>query len=304
MADTTNTRPIFHRAGLIDKLVPLYIANKKLAYKGFVNEITTKDRYYQIASIGDMAAATLVNELTEIPEDDFATPFLQQLVPRGRKVKYKVSDEAYSRDPNGIYGDKRIASLLGAAITKAMDTDASGFLNRADDSTFLTTPDGIAIASTAHLNAAGTYSTRLSTDAPLSYGALEQALVELSQQTSHDGDPMDFDSEVWLLVPPALYPLAMRIWKSMNVNTNANREYNYGGNMIRGVIKLSRATSSTAWMIVAADPDIKPFMMVHGSAVKTHNWYDGNIDGHLWNIRKMWALGVAQARGYVWSPGQ
>jgi hypothetical protein len=128
-------------------------------------------------------------------------------------------------------------------------------------------------------------------------------LVELSQQTSHDGDPMDFDSEVWLLVPPALYPLAMRIWKSMNVNTNANREYNYGGNMIRGVIKLSRATSSTAWMIVAADPDINPFMMVHGSAVKTHNWYDGNIDGHLWNIRRPGATCGHLASEPCWGTG-
>jgi len=307
MAQTTESLKLFHRAGLIDRTLHLYMKAAKAPYKQMVNTVETRDRYYQLAALSDLPAASLINEITLIPDENLFSPWTQQIIPRSRKIKFIVSDEAYSRDPEGVY--KKAPYLTERSISKALDIEGAGLLSRATDATFLTTPDQVAIASAAHLNEIGVWSNIISSggvaNPVLSYGAVEDGIVQLMGQTGYNGiDNYDLMGPYDLWVTTENVGLANRIVKAMQRHDTANHDPNWAGDLIRNVVVVPRASASTttAWALVATG-DRNPFLLVNGLGLKTHYWYDGDNDAHKWNARKMWAYGAIDARGFVYSAG-
>jgi hypothetical protein len=302
MAKGTYSSPMWHREGLIDEEILLFNKLYKPAYRRFVDEVDTRDRYYQLATVSDMPAMSQVDELVPVPELNFETPYSTTVVPLSYKGKFKLAFEAYKRDPEGLY--KNIPKLLSRAYMKSMDGDCAGFISRPDDAAFITTPDGIALASTAHLTAEGTFSNILSGNGPLTYAAAQALILAIMQHPDYNGDNMEMEGPFYLCVPPALAAIAQNIKNTINGGyryDTADREPNWVGGMIADVIIVPKATSNTAWALVPVKEN--PLLLVKGLGVQTVYTEDGDDFSYNWSLMGMYALGARRPQGFGWSAG-
>lgn len=291
------------RAGLIDDQVALYNKKLPMSYKQFWDVISTKDRYYQLAQYSDMPALEQVGELISIPEIALNTPGSQQIIPLGYKGKYVISNEAWKRDPENLY--KKVPKFMANSFQKAMDLVGAGVLSRATDTSYLTTWDGLAIASASHLVQNSTFSNILTSNPVLTYAAVQNAILALQQQPNYLGEIWYMQGPYKLLVPVALKAVAMNIMISLNggrydVNTH---EKNWAGEQISEVVVVTRSTSTTAWGLVCTSEENNPFAMVQGLAMDVNDWYDGNQDAWAWNVTGMFAPACRMPQGFVYSSG-
>jgi hypothetical protein len=293
---------MWHREGLIDEEILLYNKLYKPIFGQYVDKVETRDRYYQLATVSDMPAMSQVDELVTVPELSIETPYSSQIVPLSYKGAFKVSFEAYDRDPEGLYKD--IPKLLSRAYMKSMDGDCAGFISRPDDAAFITTPDGVALASASHLTADGTFSNILSGNKPLTYAACQELILAIMGHPDYNGDNMEMEGPFNLCVPVALAAIAQNIANTINGGyryDTADREPNWVGGSIAKVVIIPKATSNTAWALVPVK--MNPLLVVDGLSVKTVYREDGDDFSYNWSLMGMYAVGARRPQGFGWSAG-
>lgn len=301
---STSSRPLWHRAGLIDRQVALYNKSYKPRWSAFMKRVSTKDRYYQLATVSDIQAFGQVGELVPNPEESLETPFAHKIIPLGYGGGFVVSDEAYRRDPNGLY--KKVPMFLSRGYMKAMDNEGGGLLARPNDAGFITTDDGLALASTTHLTRDGTFSNIQTGNPPLSYFAARQMIVSAKQHVTYNGENMELDGPWALLVPTALVDIGELILTQMNGGMRydtTDHEPNWVRSRISKVIEIPRSTSSTAWGIVPTSEEENPLVMVEGLSPRTIYEEKGGNFSHNFNTKGMFAIGAERPQGFQWSAG-
>lgn len=301
----TNSRPLWHRPGLIDKQVALYTPAYKPRWEDFVKRVVSKDSwYYQMATVSDIGAFSQVDELVDNPVQTLETPFAHRIVPLGYGGSFVVSDEAYRRDPNGLY--KKVPKFLARGYMKSMDNEAAGFLARANDAGFIVTDDGLALASAVHLTQSGTFSNISPNNPPLTYAAAKSGIVLAKQHVTYLGENMELDGPWALLAPTPLIDVAEMIVNNMNGGMRydtTDHEPNWVRTRAKKVIEIPRSTSSTAWAWVPIRDEENPLVMVEGLSPRTIYEEKGGNFSHHFHTRGMFAIGAERPQGFQWSAG-
>ena len=293
---------MWHREGLIDEEIKIAAKAVPTTFKRFVDVVETRDRYYQLGTVGDMPSMSQIDELGSIPELSFETPFASTITPKSYKGKFKISVEAFLRDPHGLYD--AVPVKLADSLRKSREQDCAGFLTRADDSAFVTTPDGVALASASHLNGPGVFSNILTGNAPLSYNAAQDAIIQGMQAPDYNGDNMQIEGPWQLVVAISNVAIAQNIKNTINGGyryDTADREPNWVGGQIDDVVVVPYATSQLPWMLIAKPQ--KPLLLVNGLGVKTIYQENGDDASYNWSLTSMYALGARMPQGLVWSAG-
>jgi hypothetical protein len=120
----------------------------------------------------------------------------------------------------------------------------------------VTTADGVALGSASHLNLNGDTISNLNTSAALSETTLNEAINDLLEMKSQDGELDGFVPRT-LLVPPRLFKTACEITKSEYRSGTANNDMNVYSNQyniqVATSIWLSAAAggSDTTWFLLA-----------------------------------------------------
>lgn len=196
------------------------------------------------------AHATEYTELYEILDSDKAYEQDVQVTPFGlAPIKAEGSSGAFDSEVQGIISTyQHIPYYLGYMVTyeelrdnqyKQVSTDrasanafsinttvetvAAFLYNNAFSTTYFTTGDGVALGSTAHVNATGgTYSNVLSPAADLSESSLEDACVQIMGYTNDRGLPINIMPESLHIARQEWFN-ANRILKSvLQSNTSSN----------------------------------------------------------------------------------
>lgn len=200
---------------------------------------------------------------------------------------------------------------LAATWTKALarsfritkEINAANVFNRAFNSSYATA-DGQALCSTAHLTKAGlTFSNRLSTDADLSYTAVQQALIQLQGFTDERGLPMHLQGKC-LHVPRQLMFEANTIMYSTGRPGSANNDNNALKDMSMlpdGCVWSPYLTDTDAWFIVTDCPE----GMIYQERVAAE--FDSEPDFNTHNAKfgayERYVFGPVDVRGVIGSAG-
>lgn len=269
------------REGL-QKTVNLYSEKRTKLFPQIVgNVLTDNQKYMEIAQVGDFGMATPVAEGSNVPFDDFETPYTKQYTVIMRAVGFKVSEQAKVTDIYNIVSAP--AAKIALAMDKTMEQVGANVINlMTSTATANAGPDGKALIATDHPLASGTGSNRPATDVAFSATALEQAIQELMTQESHRGDPQPSMGPFNLYVPPALAGVANRVLKSDQQAQTANNDTNWVGGRIASLQVNPYFTSTTAWALRSADNAEHGLFMLKRIARQTKSEYDINVLG--WKV--------------------
>lgn len=293
-----NTSLPFTRPGL-DEIVKLYNQSRRRFWAMYTGTKSTKHGYMQVATEGDFQPASEVNQGEDIDFQDFQTPYYMTLTPRKRALGFSIGTEVLTSDMYGIIASKGTKML--AAIDKAKEYDAAGFINLGNTSA-VQTPDGVNFFSAAHLMENGTFSNILSGNPVLSIEALADAKTALFQQPSHTGDPMCFDGDFLLLVHPSNYDLAYRLTESDRLPGGNDNDPNWGGMKVRAM-QNPYFSDEDAWALVVADKNKNPMKIVSRRGLQTKEQEAITKDGILYTATEIWVKGAFDPRGIVFSAG-
>lgn len=294
--------PLLHRPG-IDLLVQMYHDAPNRVYPKMVRQLDSDNREYRVHTEGDFEAAEVVGEGAGIEYVNFETPYVRDYSFYKRGVGFSISKEAMQTAKMGYLQDR--ATKMGDAIRKAKEADVANFMNLATSTAGINapvTPDGLALASAAHLREGTTYSNVLTGNSPLSVTALAQAVQELISQPSHTGDPMMFMGPYKLMVPPALADLANRLVKTQKQPQGNDNDINWAGSFVDEVIVNPYFTSTTAWSLVVSGPK-NPLTMVNRVMLDTDEDKDIDTYGIKYTAVAIWAKVPKDPRGFLYSAG-
>ena len=300
-----NTSILFSRPGL-DDVVRMYSKKKQRFYSLFTSPKTTNHGYVRIATKGDFAPASAVLQGEAIDFQDFQTPYYMDVTPLKRAIGFSAAQETQSSDLYGIFADR--GPLMVESIERSEEYDAAGFINLGTLTAAnggVSTPDGLAFFSAAHLFQNGTYSNVLAGNAALSVTSLAAAKSALFQQISHTGQPMAFAGDMLLLVHPDNMDLAYRLCNTVDgrrPTSGADADKNWAGMNVKP-IQNPYFSSSTAWALVMASTDQNPMKIWNRQGLRTNEQLDINHDGTLYTATKIWVKAALDPRGIVYSAG-
>ena len=298
---------ILAKSGL-DEVISVYNRNPALKWKLMAPTVSTVQAYWRAMQEADFSIAPSIGQGATIPVEDFETPYFKDFYPIKRALVAQNSRESIQSDLYGII--KRTGSKLNLAVQKAMEVEASAFVNLATDTASASLgADGVPLASAAHPYISGVTSNIIASNPPLSYSALETARTMLMAQYSHKGDPMMFSGPFDLFVPPALMSVAERIVGSQNYGVGgaaggakANDPNVMDSSRVRVVVN-PWFTSSTAWMLRSRNEDEHGLRFITRRMPETKVWDDFATDSVKTSVTAIFCRAIRDWRGVVFSKG-
>lgn len=164
----------------------------------------------------------------------------------------EFTQEALEDDVDNVLS--AASSWLAFSARYVEEGRAAGPLNNGFGSE--TTPDGVALFSTAHvLKGGGTAKNTLSVAADLSATSLTQALIDLQTDQKDEAGHLAAPVQSWnLVVPPALEFLAERLVNSTGLPGSADNDKNPIKSLRTwNVVVNPRLTDTDAWFLIAAN---------------------------------------------------
>lgn len=138
---------------------------------------------------------------------------------------YAVTEEELDDNKYKQVASRR-AKANAFSMAQTVENVAAFLYNNAFVTTYFTTADGVALCSTAHVNASGgTYSNMLATGADLAESSLEDATIQLMGLTDDRGNPISVMPKS-LHIPRQEVYNAARILKSIQQSGSANNDVN------------------------------------------------------------------------------
>jgi hypothetical protein len=131
--------------------------------------------------------------------------------------------------------------------------------------TTVTTSDGVAFGSASHLNLNGDTVSNLNTSSALTETTLNNAIVDLMEMKSQDGELDGYVPKV-LLVPPALFKTACEITKSEQRSGTGNNDTNvfstqYGISVATSIwIGAAAGGSDSTWFLLADEHSVMRYV--------------------------------------------
>jgi len=175
-------------------------------------------------------------------EKAYEKTFTHKRYAKGLAIERELVDD-------GLFRKIRSMTVgIGMAAYNTRQAHAAAPFNEAFSATNYTTPDGLALCSSAHTSN-GTSADQSNTFAiALSASNLEIMRIAMMNFVTDDDQPANVVPDM-LLVPPALIGLAREICQSLNKSNTANNDINiYNGEIIP--VAWNRLTASGAFFLI------------------------------------------------------
>lgn len=217
--------------------------------------------YHEEPVLYGFGAAPELPDGTPVTYQQGGVLFLQRYV-------YKVYGLAFAltkvlvEDGDHIRIGQVYAKHLAQSLIETKETLCANILNNAFNSSY-TGGDGVALNSTSHPIAAGTFSNLLSTAANLSQTSLEQMLIQVRQAVDNNGKKIRLQPLKLVVAPGNVFQAEVLLKSVLRAGT-ANNDVNPVksiGLLPGGAAVLSRLTSSTAWWVQTDAPEGAKLMM-------------------------------------------
>lgn len=292
----------------IDQIAKLYSDNPKRLWNRLGKNITDVQEYHRLGSISALPIATAIERGSSIPEVNLVRPFLKDYTARYYSLKWGLEQVAFASDVTKTLATGQDA--LMKSVYDAMDAESAGVLNLATDTaTSSLSLDGLPYASASHLKSSGTWSNILSANPVLTMAAMEAAKVALLQQPDYNDGFMNFPDKFVLYVPPALYPIALRVVGAtgyMGTTTTgtakAEGPNTMGPDMVR-IVTSPFFSSATAWMLMVDDPKYMNSGLLIRQAPKANSWAENNFNAFYHSVSAYFTAYRGDGRGMVYSSG-
>ena len=192
---------------------------------------------------------------------------------------------------------------LAQSMIETKETLASNILNLSFNSNYVG-GDGVALISTAHPYAGGTYSNQLTTAAALSQTSLEQALIQIRTAFDDAGKRIRLNPERLVISPQNMFQAEV-ILKSVLRTGNANNDINpivSMGMLSAGAHIVTRLTSSTAWWIQTDAP--RGLQLLTRRPLEKSMEGDFETDSMRYKSTERYVFGWTNPRCLYGTPGQ
>lgn len=226
-------------------------------------------KYFQLKTSKKRSEISMtVLGVGDIPEKPEGQPYTTDIIQKGWDKEYlhtefgnmfEVTETAREDDRTDVLADHAKWFMFSARVVQ--EKRAAVFFNNGFSAE--TTPDGKPIFSTTHLlKGGGSAKNQPSTDADLSWNALNQAIIDWqTDQKFEAGQLMSPAEDLVLLVHPAGEMLADRIVNTTNLPGSADNDRN--SIKARRNIKIvvnPYFTDTDAWFLLSAKKDAHGFL--------------------------------------------
>lgn len=292
----------------IDRIQKLYTDNPNRLWNRLGKNINDVQEYHRLGSVSALPIATAVERGSSIPEVNLVRPFLRDYTARWYSLKWGLEKVAFASDVTKTLATGQDA--LMKSVYDAMDAESAGVLNLATDTSASSLSlDGLPFASAAHLRLSGTWSNILTANPVLSMAALEAAKVALLQQPDYNDGFMNFPDKFVLYVPPALYPVALRVVNAtgyMGTSTTGVAKAESINTMGPGQVRIVTSpffSSAIAWMVMIDDPKYMNAGLLIRQAPEANSWTENNYAAFYHSVSAYFTAYRGDGRGMVYSSG-
>ncbi len=246
-----------HSSGLLSYALDETVTES--VFSGFMNNPLFMPALFSILpSSGPRETPSSFSELATFaqkPEGVAATPlaFNQEFKKTFTHVPYaailNVTRELRDDDKVGVVAE--MASQIGEAGAETIEEQVGLLFNNIENATYFTTEGGLAIASTAHLNASGGNQQSNLGALALDYTGIKTTRANMRRWKGYKSTTFKNIVGDELIVGPELEEDSWQIAQSMSRPGNANNDLNmYKGRFTLYVFH--RLTSDTAWGMMAS----------------------------------------------------
>lgn len=291
------------RVGL-EKVVLLAERDMPKQWSMLVRKATTRQRYAEMASIGDFGYAQITDEDQVIQFDRLHKGFIKRFTPVMYANGFAITEQAQFTD---IYNQlKNVGPKLAMSMLHTKNQAVANIFNNGFSTSFLG-PDGSPLfgnddntPNTGHAHAPGVPrgKNRPDTDLTLSPLAVEQGLQELRKTKSHRGLPAPVMGQLYLLTGPDQWAKADRIVGSNQQQGTADHDMNWVKNKVEVMVN-DYLTSSTAWFLLPRNIENTEIYLVSRIPMFTKEDYITERLRHIFVVGEEYATGWVDYRG-VW----
>lgn len=286
---------------VIDKLRAQWNQDKGPAsWKKLIGqEENTDKKYIRVAGVSDMTGPFITAENDTFTGADHVMPFYADFEVKKYAFAYEVSAEAQFTDQTDKMGlpglVKKPVDMMAYKMRYQENQSAADLLNLSF-ATFASSGakaiETVAACSTTHATSAGAVGSNLMATA-LSVAAVQTAIQNVMSQVSYMGTPWQYSGGYILVVPPALYMLALEIAQSSDRPDTADRAKNVLQPFIKVVVD-PHLTSTTDWWLLPDEKDANPLTRLHRMPWKVDTDVIKSTGGGL-------AIYVSQEFGDYWA---
>lgn len=213
-------------------------------YKNYLYTANSSKKSEEDYSMFGIFSVPMMNEEGEFEFVDPQTGYSKTYTHNTYGVGMKWSKEA---DEDELYGFfSKFPSFINKATRYTIEAAAADVLN---DGFTTNGPDGVPLFSLLHPARDGYQTNTPSTQVDLGLTSLENAMVWISKQKTHEGHPIDDTSKKKLIIPPALKPMAKKLILTEGQPFSANNTINY----VKGEFDIDvnpYLTSESAWFVI------------------------------------------------------
>ena len=263
---------------------------------------SSQKAYEEDVLMTGLGAAQVKAEGKGVAYDQGSEAWVQRYFHQTIALAFQITEEAVE---DGLYGDlgAKYAKALARSMQHTKEVFGANVLNNAFDTNYAI-GDGVAMCSVSHpLTAGGVASNTLATPAELSEAALEDALIQISQQVDDRGIPIALTGQK-LIIAPANTFVAERITQSPyqpGTNNNDINAMRSMGKLPQGTGVLQRLTNPAAWFIKTDSPDgLKHFVRKPLSRGMEGDFESGNM---RYKARERYSFGITDWRAIFGSSG-
>jgi hypothetical protein len=262
-------------------------------------EINDKQAYFRFIQEGDFGLATAVDPANPIPTDDIFHGYQTDVRAVKRGKGFDIDTMAEHSDMYNRFA--AIIPKLKWAFRQTMETHVADIINNATATGDYANPDGLALASTAHLYDGGTLSN-LITDAfgPL---AVEKMIQNQKLTKSHRGLPDPHMGPFRILIHPSQEMYAERVVFSAGQQGTANNDKNRLGKRIQSISGNPYLTNTIAWTVIDVNKDRQPLALLKKRGIRIRNEEDIDLDVMKYRVTEAYKAFARGWRGLQHSTG-
>jgi hypothetical protein len=250
MATTTRGTLDLLKAG-IDTVMLVQSRASNQSYQRLGPTINHDEGYYRARILASFGDASIVNEGQPVPTDSKKNLYTPDFYPLKFAKAYEFTIEAKEDDVYKQVGN--FAADLARSMRRRKNKEMANVLNNGFSSTFAIY-DGGALFANNHAGVSGVTGSNVSTAASLGSISLETMITDLMNQTDPNGELMEFEGNMTLHVPNALFPLATRIVDASGLAGTADNDPNFAGRYVT-IDRQQFLSSPTAYFLKLKNDD-------------------------------------------------
>ena len=229
--------------------------------------------------------------------------FVQRYVYRVFGLAFALT-KVLVEDGEAINIGSQYSKHLAQSMVETKETRMANILNRGFNGSYLG-GDGVALMSTAHPIANGSFSNQLAVSAALSQTSLEQMLIQIRDAVDNNGKKIRLEPKK-LIIPTANMMQAEVILNSVLKTGSANNDLNAikSLNLVsEGASAVSRLTSTTAWFVTTTANDDNGIKLLMRRKMEKGMEGDFETDSMKYKSTERYGEGWTDPRGIFGTAG-